>query len=276
MSASAMDRSVDGVRGERGFALVLAILSLMLLTFLGLTMAATTSTELQIATNYRWSQQALYTAEAGLEAARIALSEVADVSNGWLSSLPPARTTPWPSGSAPAPGGTSTGRDYYKADCDERGGVGYGLVLADAAQRLENLSAFEGQSINGAFTVWVRRALQVDNAGLYVDDVRNDVLVIVSEGVAPYSYDGTFTGEASALVRSRQAVRVLETRFTLGLATVGEPGGLGTGQGQEGGSAMGENFSPCVNVTPGAGGTLGPVFDKGSGRGRLGGYTDVE
>ena len=52
-------------RSERGFALVLAILALMLLTFLGLTLAATTSTELKIASNYRWSQQARYNAEAG-------------------------------------------------------------------------------------------------------------------------------------------------------------------------------------------------------------------
>ena len=51
--------------GEGGFALILAILALLLLTFLGLTLAATTSTELQIATNYRWSQQALYNARSG-------------------------------------------------------------------------------------------------------------------------------------------------------------------------------------------------------------------
>ena len=65
------DRATDRAAGEGGFALILAILSLMLLTFLGLTLAATTSTELQIATNYRWSQQALYNAEAGIEAARV-------------------------------------------------------------------------------------------------------------------------------------------------------------------------------------------------------------
>jgi len=47
---------------ERGFALILAILALMLLTFLGLTLATSTSTELRIATNYRWNQQALYNA----------------------------------------------------------------------------------------------------------------------------------------------------------------------------------------------------------------------
>jgi hypothetical protein len=230
----------------------------MLLTFLGLTMAATTSTELQIATNYRWSQQALYNAEAGMEAARIVLSGVADVDDGWLGSLPALRTTPWAPGSAPPPGGTPTGRDYYKSDCDDRGGVGYGLVLVDPTDRYENISTFAGQTLNGAFTLWVRRPLIVDNAGLYADDPRNDALIIVSEGVAPYT--GGFAGQASALVRSRQAVRVLETRFTLGLTTSGEPCGLGRQQGQEGGSPMGENFNPCVNVTPGAGGTLGPVF----------------
>ena len=77
--------------GERGFALILAILSLMLLTFLGLTLATTTSTELQIATNYRWSQQALYNAEAGLEAARIVLSNEADIATGWTTLLPTVR-----------------------------------------------------------------------------------------------------------------------------------------------------------------------------------------
>ena len=58
---------------EAGMALVLAIMALMLLTFLGLTLAATTSTELQIATNYRWSEQARYNAEAGVEAGKVIL-----------------------------------------------------------------------------------------------------------------------------------------------------------------------------------------------------------
>ena len=46
--------------GPIGFALILAILA-HAPEFLGLTLATTTSTELQIATNYRWSQQARYT-----------------------------------------------------------------------------------------------------------------------------------------------------------------------------------------------------------------------
>ena len=248
-----MESRVLGRRaGERGFALVLAILSLMLLTFLGLTLATTTSTELQIATNYRWSQQALYNAEAGLEAARIALSNGADIANGWLTQLPPARTTPWAAGGATLPSG-GTDRDYYKEDCDTIAKVGYGRVIVDAGTRLENVSSFAGQTLNGAFTVWIRRNLMVSNAGLYSDDPRNDALTIVSEGVAPY------TGPSEAFTRTRQAVRVLETRFGLGLGAVGSPC-LGSQAGQEGGSPMGENFNPCAPLTAGAGGSLGSAF----------------
>ena len=268
------DGSFDGRRGERGFALVLAILSLMLLTFLGLTMAATTSTELQIATNYRWSQQALYNAEAGLEAARVVLSSDG-ISGSWGAILPTARTVGWQPGHAPAHA-TGTGRDYYRDDCDvDRGALGYGLVLVGNAVRYENISQFEGQTLNGAFTTWVRRPLNVDNQGLYSDETRNDVLVIVSEGVAPYT--GGFAGEASALLRSREAVRVLETRYTLFVGTAGEPCGLGRMQGQEGGSPMGENFNPCANLTPDQNGAspLQGVFG-GSGAGNLGSRTQVQ
>ena len=127
------NQSLEGRSGERGFALVLAILSLMLLTFLGLTMATTTSTELQIATNYRWSQQALYNAEAGLEAARVVLSRTADVTTQWTPILPAVRTSPasWLPGAAPLPssrssGGTSTaptatsGAAWATAACSPR------------------------------------------------------------------------------------------------------------------------------------------------------------
>jgi hypothetical protein len=271
------DGSFDGRRGERGFALVLAILSLMLLTFLGLTMAATTSTELQIATNYRWSQQALYNAEAGLEAARVVLAKTADVAAQWTNVLPAARAGSWEPGAAPAhPAGT--GRDYYRDDCDaDRGAIGYGLVLVgkDGA-RYENTSQFGGQTLNGAFTAWIRRPLRVDNGGLYSDETRNDVLVLVAEGVAPYT--GGFAGEASALLRSREAVRVLETRYTLGIGTVGEPCGLGRMQGQEGGSPMGENFNPCANVTPDAKTGASPLEEvfAGAGSGDLSSRTGVQ
>src|SRR5512139_849799 len=136
-------RAVDGRRrGEQGFALILAILSLMLLTFLGLTLATTTSTELQIATNYRWSQQALYNAEAGLDAARVILSSpgLVDASTGWRLTLPAVRTSPsqWVIGAAPPPIEAATGRDFHMQDCDTRGGMGYGRVLTDGVVRYEN------------------------------------------------------------------------------------------------------------------------------------------
>ena len=263
------ERSVGGRPEEGGFALILAILSLMLLTFLGLTMAATTSTELQIATNYRWSQQALYNAEAGLEAARVVLADVSTAGSGWQGILPTFRPGPWALGAAPPPGGTAVGRDYERADCDQRGGVGYGLVLKDPARRYENVSTFEAMTLNGAFTLWVRRALDVQGDGTYSDDDSDERLIVVSEGVAPYTADNV-VGRVDVLLRSRQAVRILETRLTLGTATTGKPCGLGAGRGQVGGSAMGENFNPCVNVTAGPGGTLAGVFGgEGSGAGGL-------
>jgi hypothetical protein len=249
-----VQKSVRRRAGEQGFALILAILSLMLLTFLGLTLATTTSTELQIATNYRWAQQAQYNAEAGLEAARIVLSNAADKTAYWETQLPQVRAVAWNPGAATLPGGTASGRDFENADCDVRGGVGYGRVLEAAGTRYENISAFTGGVVNGAFTLWIRRPLRVTNGGQYSDETQNDRLIVVSEGVAPY------TGAADAFTRAHQAVRVLETRFGLSLNNVGNPCGLGKQQGQEGGSPMGENFNPCAPVTAGATGSLANVF----------------
>jgi hypothetical protein len=238
-----------GRLGEGGFALVLAILSLMLLTFLGLTLATTTSTELQIATNYRWSQQALYNAEAGLEAARVILANGASPTGMWNGLLPEQRTTPWLDGAAPGPATPSTtGRDYYRSDCDKRGGVGYGLVLSVDDVRYEDQSAFEGETLNGAFTLWVRRPLVVNNNGEYLDSDRGDTLIIVSEGVAPY------TGTATAFTAARQARRILETQLTLGLAPSGE--GCESMAGQEGLGPSGDNYNPCAPLAAGAGGVV--------------------
>ncbi|HEY6509708.1 MAG TPA: pilus assembly PilX N-terminal domain-containing protein, partial [Vicinamibacterales bacterium] len=243
---------------ERGFALILAILALMLLTFLGLTLATTTSTELQIATNYRWSQQALYNAEAGLEAARIVLSAVADPITGWTARLPLPRPGTWPQGPPAPPGPLDpvVGRDFFRSNCDDKGGVGYGRVLEDGVTRYENVSVFPvpgGQTLNGAFTVWVRRPLTVTNAGQYGDDTDIDSVMIVAEGIAPYF------GPGDAFTRARQATRVLETRFALEMLAAGEPC-LGALAGQEGGSPMGENFNPCAPITGGATGSLANAF----------------
>jgi hypothetical protein len=106
----------------------------------------------------------------------------------------------------------------------------------------------------------------VENAGLYADGTETNQLVIVSEGIAPYF------GPGGAFTRSRQATRILETRFTLMLNPEGTPCGVNKAMGQEGGSPMGENFNPCAPITAGATGSLAPAFGgAGSGVGSLAG-----
>lgn len=236
------DVTSGGRPGESGFALILAILALMLLTFLGLTLAATTSTELQIATNYRWSQQALYNAEAGLEASKVVLSRLADATTYWDTTLGAPRTVPW-TGIGPDPG-AGIGRDYLNKACaGDKGGVGYGKVLVEGATRYENVSNFMGQPLNGAFTVWVRRDLSIDNKGQYKDNPDGSAIVVTAEGVAP------FPGAADAFVRANQAARVLEVRFNLELSQKGtacnDRQSAQVGQGPSG-----DNFNPCAILSP--------------------------
>ena len=120
----------DVRRTEAGFALVLALLSLLLLTFLGLTLATTTSTELQIANNYRWSEQARYNAESGLELAKRFLQQ----NTAWQILVPAARpaggltATPSFVHNLPGPAGEDA-RNFENSDCDTETAVGYGVVL---------------------------------------------------------------------------------------------------------------------------------------------------
>ena len=58
---------LDPVRNERGIALIVALMSMMLLTALGLGLVMTTMSETMIAGNYRDSSEALYAADAGVE-----------------------------------------------------------------------------------------------------------------------------------------------------------------------------------------------------------------
>jgi PilX N-terminal len=250
-----MRKQSDVTRGgrpaEAGFALILAILALMLLTFLGLTLAATTSTELQIATNYRWSQQALYNAEAGLEAAKIVLSRVADSATYWDGVLGVARTPAngvpvWVAGAPPAPGPAVNARDYLHAGCQgDRGGVGYGRVLTEVGVPYQDVSNFMGQPLNGAFTVWVRRALSIDNKGQYQDDIDGSTLVVTAEGTAPY----TGAAAGNAFVRANQAVRVLEVRYSLELSESGDACN-DRQSAQVGQGPAGDNFNPCAILSP--------------------------
>jgi hypothetical protein len=66
---SAKHGETDNRRGERGSALVVAMLSLMLLTALGLSLMLTTAAEMTIAANFRDGQEAFHAADAAIERA---------------------------------------------------------------------------------------------------------------------------------------------------------------------------------------------------------------
>ena len=211
------------VVGEHGFALVLAILALMLLTFLGLTLAMTTSTELQISNNYRWGQQALYNAEAGLEVARAVLNQVGD---GQLV-LPPARALAWDPDDPTVTGNPSAGtpaylfpanRNFEGRYCDAWGyGAGYGQVLVDPTNPgapYENVHTAFGRSLTGTFTVWLRRDL-VYGPGTLADSPLGESIVVTAEGSAPFGAAGALGSAAAAFTRANRAIRLLESKVTV-------------------------------------------------------------
>lgn len=226
-------------RREAGFALILALLALMLLTFLGLTLTTTTSTELQIATNYRWSRQAYYNAEAGIEAGKRLLQTV-----DWATTLPAARGGTWTTATGlsqaaptvPAVSSSAT-RNFENRNCDAAGGAqGYGIVFGDGTSVYENVSSIFGDTLNGTFTIWIRRPTPYAG-GTYSDySADNDRLILTSEGTAPYRVN--VTGPAAA----NRAVRIMEV-----LVTRAPTGGVcGTFAGQAGTSAEGSNFAACA------------------------------
>jgi hypothetical protein len=278
MSGTEKERNVMQARDDRGprarkqagFALILAILSLMLLTFLGLTLAATTSTELQIATNYRWSQQALYNAEAGLQAAKLVLAQVAVVSGTFNNILPTPRAGTWSYGVTGAPGGPpvpvpaarSGLRDYERMGCADRAGVGYGRVLTAPAGTpqpgdYQDVSTYMSSTLNGAFTIWVRRELVVSPQGMFSDSTDNATLVVTAEGIAPYQ------GQTNAFARANQARRTLELNLTLLVNQGNRCQGLA---GQEGLGPSGDNFDPCSPLTgAGVGNAFGGALTERTG-----------
>jgi hypothetical protein len=249
-------KTAKTARGESGFALVLAILSLMLLTFLGLTLATTTSTELQIATNYRWSLQALYNAEAGIELGKRYLRQIE-----WQTVLPPPRTGgfgSWPgyaggncaqgnSGHCPTPFLTRATRSFENYACDQTtqvaaaaGFQGFGMVLDDVnfAVPFENVTTFLGQSLNGNFTIWVRRpyTLSATDPPFLEDDPRNDHLILTSEGIAPY----TGASATTQFGQAHRAMRILETS----LQRIA-PGDCENRTSQVGSGPLGAGFDQC-------------------------------
>jgi PilX N-terminal len=251
--------------GEGGFAFILAILALMLLTFLGLTLAATTTTELQIATNYRWGQQALANAEAGIEVGRRYLRQV-----DWEGVvLPPARTTAVEMASPPqspvaarnGPWGEAN-RSWENQTCDSYatggGGQGLGYVVDDPtfAWPYQNVSQYLVDASNnplqiwGTFTLWARRPQTVNVAGAAVDSTAPDVMVLTAEGTAPFFGPGSLGTHAL----NNRAVRYVEVTI------VRQTDECENRVGQEGGGPLGSGFNQCdtTRLVEGAAGVATP------------------
>ena len=269
---------IDPRPREAGIALILAIMALLLLTFLGLTLAATTSTELQIATNYRWSEQARYNAESGIEAGKVLLRNIPSATS-WASLLPPARVgTLWnttngtltaqpavPAGSLATDDWGNTPRNFESSGCDNRGGnVGYGVVLNDVGSTnpqgvMQNKTVIFGQRLNGAVTLWVRRApfilTATDGAGNNIqDDTADTALMLTAEGVAPYS-DGS---SSLAFANANQATHVYEVAL---LRASDEADACEVYRAQAGNGVSGSGFAKCTSLRLGCGGAGGQEND---------------
>jgi hypothetical protein len=246
-----------------------------------LTLATSTSTELQIATNYRWSQQAYYNAEAGIEYGKSLLRNMNwslllpnprmngagsgtencrptpgvgrdnfkcwfldSNANPYYPETPPPATEPPPYARQDAHGNPS--RNFENAQCDVfGGGMGYGVVLDDGGGfgPYQNVTNIPGvPPLNGSFTLWIRRdQLPNDDASFSDAPEGNDLDLVLTS-------EGTapYTGENSALAFTQQnrAVKTLQATLTRSLGTP-----CGTRGGQVGGGPEGSNFSPCDPIT---------------------------
>ena len=280
--------------GQEGFALILAILALLLLTFLGLTLATSTDTELKIATNYRWSQQALYNAEAGIDAGRAILRDITD----WSTILPQVRvaatwTATTVAGTAPSPPGGMPANDrwgrplrtFENASCDLRGGqVGFGAVMTDPGLTptqgpFQYVTTLFNRQLKGAVTLWIRRATIANEDGTIRDDPNNGLAILTAEGVAP------FVGEraGNTLSQPNMATRIIEVAITRLVAGV-DP--CETYNAQTGASSSGAGYFGCAKIRggAGAGGGLEGAFGQAArdaagtstfGSGAAGGLTDT-
>jgi hypothetical protein len=153
-------------------------------------------------------------------------------------------------------------RNFENSDCDKYGGgMGFGVVLDDggaAPAPYQNVTTAGAgvPPLNGSFTLWVRRELRANIDGSLSDAPAADdlVLVLTSEGTAPYTGEGS----NNTLAQTNRAIRVLEATLSRTLSTP-----CGTRGGQVGGGPEGSNFSPCDPIS---GDSLNGVLGGGPGR----------
>jgi len=92
---------------DRGAALIIALMAMLLMTALGLALMLNTTTEGMITGNYRFGQEALYAADAGVERVMDDLLTVPDWNNILQGNVRSAFVDGSPSGTRTLPDGTS-------------------------------------------------------------------------------------------------------------------------------------------------------------------------
>jgi hypothetical protein len=210
------------VRGisEEGSAFVISILVLFVLSVLGMALMLTTTTEKDIAINYRWGEQAFFNADAALEYGKNVLGDYLLRDGNFKAVLPPARddvrvasaAEPW--GTARPDAGScnpsSPGcRDYqYFVDHCPPGAPGpcVRVYIGKVLERTDRTPVqydfrlpggvvagdVDGDGVadlEGTVTLWVRRpvvgtrdygATDIDNP-----DGLHDRVILTAEGTAP-------------------------------------------------------------------------------------------
>jgi len=225
------------MRKEEGSAFIISILVLFVLSVLGLALMLTTTTEKDIAINYRWGEQAFFNADAALEYGKNVLASYAVANTNFNLILPPARadatvadaTQPWitghPEGGGPCSPQTAGCRDYqyYIDQCPNAGGgpctriyIGKVLRRPDTTSAMWDFRApgavvgdldNDGVTdIEGTFTLWVRRPTvgSRDYGSLPKEE---DRVILTAEGTAPNAM-GAGAGKPVSLRRLEMSIRL--------------------------------------------------------------------
>ena len=232
-------RSVPRAK-EEGSAFVISILVLFVLTVLGMALMLTTTTEKDIAINYRWGEQAFFNADAALEYGKNVLAGYLVENADFSAILPPPRldvtvpdaTAPW--GAAHPEAGScdpaSPGcRDYqYFADsCPPDGTNCVRVYIGRVLRRTDGTLAqydfrlppgvpagdLDGDGavdLEGTTTLWVRRpVVGVQDYGSPSGDLpsgRHDRAILTAEGTAPGAM-GAGAGRPVSVRRLEMTVR---------------------------------------------------------------------
>jgi len=223
---------------EDGSAFVISILVLFVLTVLGMALMLTTTTEKDIAINYRWGEQAFFNADAALEYGKNVLASYLVANNDFSAILPPARTdvrvadanAPW--GEAlpealcdPASPGC---RDYqYFADrCPPDGANCVRVYIGRVLRRDDGTLAqfdfrlppgvagdLDGDGVSdleGTTTLWVRRPVvgiqDYGSPDANLPSGRHDRAILTAEGTAPGAM-GAGAGRPVSVRRLEMTVR---------------------------------------------------------------------